>query len=545
MTEAAETEFLREFLARLAGTDPDPDAVFALRIAETGLFALTRDLSPVPGVAVVGPTQTGKSTVVNLLAGGEYVETSPLAAHTRHAAVLAVNTGLDTDHMPDFHAAGLAVDPLQVVQDGPARLIWDTPDFDSNAAAVYRQETARVCALADVVVVVVSREKYADQSVWGVLETIAALDVPTILCLNKCDNDAETRILVEAIRRRFNEHPEVVGNIALYTLPMLPARDGGTALSRVEDFRCAVFDSLQRRSGKARRAGLARLIRANWTAWVAPVEQELACQREWKALIADQTDSFLARYRSEYIDHSKHHDVAQKAILGLLELLEIPGLAGPLGRTRRVLTWPFRRLASALGAGGEAERDKELDVLDAAIDHYLLSLRGEVSVRRHPWWRALEGELAGREPELKQAFRHAVDEYRKAFQPRIDDLSNQLYARLQRNPTTLNALRATRVGADAGGIAIAFNTGTLGLYDALFAPAVVSLTSYLAESVVGQYLRSVIAGLKREQHEQVSAIIHEDVARPLESLQPRGPGLFGISRAGLERARRGLEALER
>lgn len=545
MTEAGGPETLRELLASLAGADPDPDAVFALRMAETGLLALGAGFPAVPGVAVVGPTQTGKSTVVNILAGGEHVETSPLAAHTQQAAVLAVNTTPGAARFPDLHETGLPAEPQFVESDAPPCLIWDTPDFDSNAAAAYRQQTARVCALADLIVLVVSREKYADQSVWRILESVAALAVPTIVCLNKCESDSETGILVEAIERRFDENPSV-GSLALHTLPMRPAGDPGAASTheRVEAFRRAVLDPLRRLSESERRSGLARLVGAHWAAWVAPVEQELACQREWQELVADQTRVFLARYRSEYIDHARHHDVAQKAILGLLELLEIPGLAGPISRARRTLTWPFRRLAGAFGAREQAARDKEVEVLDAAIDHYLLTLHGEASTRRHPWWRALEAELSRREPELKEAFRQSIDGYRAAFHPRIDDLSNQLYEQLKRNPAALNALRATRIGADAGGVAIAFNTGTLGLYDALFAPAVLSLTSYLTESVVGQYLRSVIGRLKREQYEQVSAVIHQDVARPLESFQPRGPGLLGISRSGLARARRGLAGLE-
>lgn len=539
-------ELLEDFLARLAGVHADADTVFSLRLAETGLRALRRPLSPVPAVAVIGPTQTGKSTVVNVLAGGHWVETSPLAAHTQQASVLAVNIDPDPDWPAGLHAAGLPVEPRPVVNAGPSCLIWDTPDFDSNAAAVYRQQVARVCALADLLVVVVSGEKYADQSVWRVLESAAPLATPTILCLNKCEDGPDTGVLREAIKRRLTDNPVVSADIPVVTLPILPAGDFDAAftLQDVRSFRRRVFESLEARPVPDRQAGLARLMRANWPTWVEPLEQELACRREWSQLLSDQTRSFLARYRSEYIDHSKHHDVAQKAILGLLELLEIPALAGPVSRTRRALTWPFRRLAGAVRRSDEISRDKETEVLDAAIDHYLLSLRGETATRRHPWWRALEAELSRSAPTVKRDFRGSVDQYRRAFQPRIDDLSNQLYEQLKRSPATLNTLRATRIGADAGGIVFAFQTGTLGLYDAIFAPAVISLTSYLTESVVGQYLRSVIGGLKREQYQQVSTIIHEEVEQPLSSLQPRGPGLFGITDSELARARRSLEALE-
>jgi len=538
---ADDLQALRGFLAALADRHVDPDVVFALRLAETGLAALERP-SPAPTLTVVGPTQTGKSTVVNVLAGGEWVETSPLAAHTQQAAALAMNLGADGRRLPDVHALGLPVAPLAVDGDGPPCLIWDTPDFDSNAAGVYRQQVARVCALADLVVVVVSREKYADQSVWTVLETLAPLETPTLVCLNKTDDGPDTAVLVGAVERRLAERFGDAAGISVLELPSLDA--GASAWHRdAEAFRSAVFDRLAPRQFDARRTGLERLIRANWAAWVEPLERELACQREWHELVAARTRAFLERYRSEYIDHSRHHDVARKAILGLLELLEIPALAGPISRTRRILTWPFRRLAGALGRPAEGERDKEVEVLEAAIDHYLLSLRAEASARRHPWWRELEAELSRCAPDLRQDFRQAVERYRRAFQPRIDDLSSELYRRLQQNPATLNALRATRVSADAGGILIAFKTGTLGLYDALFAPAVISLTSYLTESAVGQYLRSVIAGLKREQYEQVSAIVQDCVQQPLDGLRPDGAGLFGMSDDELARARRSLEAL--
>lgn len=214
-----------------------------------------------------------------------------------------------------------------------------------------------------------------------------------------------------------------------------------------------------------------------------------------------------------------------------------------MSRARRALTWPFRKLTGAFAKTPDRDRDQELEVLEAAIDHYLLSLHSEALSRRGPWWRAAAGELAAREPALRREFQASVDQYRTAFQPRIDQLSRELYEQLERHPLTLNALRAARVSADAGGIVLAIKTGTLGLYDALFAPAVISLTSYVTESAVGQYLRAVIGRLKREQVEQVAAIIGDSVERPLRVLQPRGHGLLGVSQSELDSARQQMEAL--
>jgi len=536
---------LSRFLARLADKHSDADAVFSLRLAETALDALEREPPPVAALAVVGPTQTGKSTVVNIIAGGRYVETSPLAAHTQRSSVLALNTSVEV--LPATYPVDPTLAPRTVESDAPACLIWDTPDFDSNASRVYRQQVARVCARVDLVVLVLSKEKYADQSVWTFLEALAPLEVPIVICLNKCEGQvgegnagerSDADVLVPAIQRRLEEHLQLGGGIPVLILPRVPGGELESFLARpdVQRFREDVFNRLHCRSEDARRAGLERLMRTYCPTWIAPVEQELVCQREWNTLVSAAVESFRDRYRTEYIEHARHHDVARKAILGLLELLEIPALSGPISQTRRVLTWPFRKLSGAFGGGGEPARDQELQVIDTALEHCLLSLRSEVLTRRHPWWRALAQELVGCEPGMRRRFRDAVDDYRRDFQPRIDRLSEELYRQLERNPVTLNTLRATRLGADAGGIVLAIKTGTLGIYDALFAPAVISLTSYLTESAVGQYLRTVIARLKREQTERMSGVLQETIEQPLRTLRPQGEGLFGVTEAELSRA---------
>ena len=51
----------------------------------------------------------------------------------------------------------------------PHGVLWDTPDFDSIDSATYREGVIRTIALADIIILVVSKEKYADQSVWDIM----------------------------------------------------------------------------------------------------------------------------------------------------------------------------------------------------------------------------------------------------------------------------------------------------------------------------------------------------------------------------------------
>ena len=64
-------------------------------------------------------------------------------------------------------------------------VIWDTPDFDSIRSFDYRAPLVKTIALADLVVFVVSKEKYADKTVWVMLELLASLKVPIVVVMNK------------------------------------------------------------------------------------------------------------------------------------------------------------------------------------------------------------------------------------------------------------------------------------------------------------------------------------------------------------------------
>ena len=142
-----------------------------------------------PQLMVVGPTQSGKSTVCNLLLGSESATPSPLAGYTRQAqgfvtapvsSVMESALARQFDHgkRPEAGSSsktGQEAYSLTAVAaagsfDAEPVIVWDTPDFDSVNSRDYRDLVPTVCALADAILLVVSREKYADQSVWHLLD---------------------------------------------------------------------------------------------------------------------------------------------------------------------------------------------------------------------------------------------------------------------------------------------------------------------------------------------------------------------------------------
>lgn len=521
-------------------------------------LALIRRLSQDDGadgvrhVVVLGPTQAGKSTVVNLLLRANQAQVSPLAGFTRALAGFAVDLSaaqLESVQRYLQRAARRDVHQLVEVQ-GPALgatavVVWDTPDFDSVSSREYRVDIADAVALADLIVLVVSREKYADLSVWKMLDLVHPLQPPMILCLNKTSDDASA--LTDSLRQRVSESRYQGAQIEICMLPYAPAADA--ALDRAGEALRAVVNQRLIAVGRSQRVqGLRRLLAEHWQSWLAPAREEIAQAETWNETVDDAGKGIRDAYRGRYLDDARYYTSFNQAVVRLLELLEIPGLAGPLAKARQLLTWPVRKLfgVGEPGSAGSPRQDMEVAVLTEAFEHALLSLRqrlNEQVVNRDQ--RAVRATVLNRvltteEAAMRERFTLEVDRYQRDFESEIAAAAQSLYAELEQRPAVLNGLRAARVSADAAGVLLAVKTGAVGVNEAVLTPAMLSLTSLLTESAVGKYVDTVKDDLKRRQDQHVSKLLRDSFSAPLKNLSSQldDDRLFAIGADEIECAQR-------
>jgi hypothetical protein len=152
--------------------------------------------------AVVGGTNIGKSVIFNHLAGGRVSATSPLASGTRHPVCL-VPAGFEKQHdlAAIFQGFELFVwsQADAALENSPEhRLFWktspdlppnllvlDSPDIDSDAEVNWlRADHLRHCA--DVLVAVLTQQKYNDAAVKRFFRKAAGEDKAVIVIFNQC-----------------------------------------------------------------------------------------------------------------------------------------------------------------------------------------------------------------------------------------------------------------------------------------------------------------------------------------------------------------------
>ena len=90
-----------------------------------------------------------------------------------------------------------------------------------------------------------------------------------------------------------------------------------------------------------------------------------------------------------------------------------------------------------------------------------------------------------------------------------------LYQNLQKQPATLNGLRAARVTTDAAAVVLAVKSGGLGAVDLVVAPAMLSLTTLLTESALGKYMGRIQKKLTEYQEKEVRSLMERKLKRPL------------------------------
>ena len=162
---------------------------------------------PLLVVGIVGGTNIGKSVLFNQLAGEVASAVSPLAAETKHPVCL-VPPDLDA---PDtlarlfegftLHAWRSADDPehecpedqlfWRVGKNVPPRLLLlDTPDVDSDATVNWRRARA-IRQVSDVLVAVLTQQKYNDAAVKQYFREAVEADKPIVVVFNQCDLEAD------------------------------------------------------------------------------------------------------------------------------------------------------------------------------------------------------------------------------------------------------------------------------------------------------------------------------------------------------------------
>ena len=526
----------------------------------------------IPQVAVVGPTQVGKSTVVNLLLGSELAGVNPLAGYTKHLQGFAVGGedaqlhaieryfagweqaepgGLDAEKTHTYSLTRVPEGGTQLTD--PPYLIWDTPDFDSFSSRRYRASVMEIIGASDLIVAVLSKEKYGDLSVWNMLDLIRTLNRRIVIIVNKLSDDAR-EVILDAVRRRLKEHGFVDPAIAVVPLPYRSGAMKGLATDKsAVVLRTVAGENLALDSTAGRITAAAGFVRDRWVDWVAPVKTEHRCQAQWEAAVEETLREGVGFYRQQYLE-TQQYDAFRLAVIRLLELLEVPGLAKPLSQMRRVITWPLRKLWSGVLGAGRADPDQrgiESAILAEILRHMQTAVRRLALDRSQPtdpgsyWWEAVGATVDSRWPDLENRFAAAVLDYQQDFAPEIERAGVALFDRLKQHPATLNALRVARVTTDAAGVVLAVKTGGMGINEVVLTPAMLSLTSFLTESAVGSYARSVEETLKRKQLARVEQLLTSQFAAPMQQVpkQIDGPALFRIAPADLARAEQALDAL--
>ncbi len=555
----------------------------AIRLAEASLLKLQlNQLSPSYPLQIVilGPTQAGKSTLINFLTDSKSAGTSALAGFTVHAH--AFTTGVkpdDTDwadilfegfqrvskdelNSSDYHQYTIESCEGNKLKKIAPCVLWDTPDFDSVHSKGYHSAVIRTLGLADILLLILSGEKYADKSVWRLLELALPLKKPLMVCINKIDSSSEQTILSSFVNR-YSEFGEDILTPTLLGLPFVKGLHAGESQLPAKNRKVILGELMNLAKGldrKQQKAHTYSFIKKHWNPWTDAVTAEHSALLTWKNMINAAVLNAKKHYQRDYLNHPEKYDTFKQTLAQLLILLEIPAIAEPLVKVRQVVTWPMRRLFNygkrytSWKSSEEATKTRaamEQTVLNNICDGVLISLISQLNEQEasntelSPWWQALSQQLFESKKDISTEFVSEMISYQEEFKVEIELAAQELYKNLENQPVTLNSLRAIRASAEATAVVLTVKSGGLSVNDIILAPAMLSITSMLTESAMGSYLDRIKAKLLRQQLDSVdkklfAGYLHSSL---LSLVQNRSSKDLAISQEELSAAEGTLRSL--
>ncbi len=533
-------------------------------------------------VTLFGGTNSGKSTVLNLLVGRAAAgmhATARFSQHPeayrpgalgdrwltsapsrfanyhcyrdRHAPRQSDDDLARHGYRPAFAILDLdGLDTPALAQPAATAVFWDAPDFSTEEAQTYLSAVLDVVALADLVIMTVTDESYADDRATALLRMVQDSGVPLHVVANKLADGPE---LLQDIQDKLAVYwhgtvlslPLVKGRTPQERLDHLLATAEAQTLRQIIAREVAVGTHLKRRV----LAGAVEFLQRQFGEVLRPLVAEVDMAKAWEHMVRRITQQeILERYAHEYLDGERYGEFNQ-TLVRLMDQLEIPGVGPLLRMLSTAVRVPFRLASGALRAlwgGSKAQpiQSPEHAVLDRLIQHWLSVLRSEAQLLASAGSHSAWGDLARRldsldfSQQLTQTFERAYNAYRQTVDEEIQRRVQEVYHTMAQRPWLLNIFRGTNLVVDATSIALVIKSGGLNWSDAVLGPLVAGLRHAVLEAGLDKYLQTQQSLLKQKQFEAIQAAVEQHLARPMRAL------FTGAARAEeLETARRDLVQL--
>ena len=533
-------------------------------------------------VAVFGGTNSGKSTVLNLLLGRAAAGMHATARFSQHPEAYcpgvlgvrwlahAATRFRDYQCYHDGHPPRQSDDELAqhgyrpafaildldhlgtpvLAQPTTTAVFWDAPDFSTEQAQTYLGAVLDVVALADIVILTVTDESYADDRGMALLHMVRDAGVMLYVVANKLADSPE---LLQDISDKLVPH----GHGPVLTLPLVKGRTPEERLGHlmVTPQAEVLRQTVTREAGRGSQlkqqnlAGAVEFLQRRLGEVLRPLAAEVEMADAWEHMVKRITQQeILERYRREYLDAERYGEFNQ-TLVRLMDLLEIPGIGPLLRLLSAAVRMPFRLARGALhsiwgGSRAQPTQPPEHEILDQLIQRWLTTLRSEaqllVSTASHPAWSDLVCRLDSleRSRQLAHTFERAYDAYRQTVNEEIHRRAQEIYQAIAQRPWRLAILRGTNLVVDATSITLVIKSGGLNWSDAVLGPLVAGLRHALLEAGLDKYLETQQSLLKRRQLEALQEVVAQHLARPVGAL------FVGVARAEeLEAARHDLARL--
>ena len=535
-------------------------------------------------IALMGGTNSGKSTLVNVCLGRAAAGMRITARYSqcpeayRPAAIgeqwlhafpsrFAGYEYYQDKHPPRHSDTALArgqyeprfgvLDPADIpgiaetVYAPPATqqaVCWDAPDYSTEEARAYLQAVLDAVALADVVIVAVTDESYADDRGRMLYRLVRDTGVAIHVVANKLDPSPDLLADVKekyvtgeqggqaSSSSSFSARP--APELPPVTFHHLPKVAGGSTEERLQallqtsqarQLRTALGEEEQR-GPELKRAvlhGAMCFLEQRIEEVFRPLEREAEAAAVWERTALQVTQvEFFARYQKEYLDSQRYGEFNQ-ALVYLMELLEVPWIGRVMKALRSVIRVPFRLVSGLLsrvffGAGSaQSEQRPEYEVMTELFTAWLPALKAEAqqqaSTHTHPAWAAVVQGLddAQFRNRLTRSFETAYQTYQHDLDAEVQRRSREIYTVVEQNPTLLHSLRGANLAVDAATLVLVIQAGGIDWSDAVVGPIVAGLRRVLLDAGLEVYLETQKRSLQQYQKEALQTLVGQHLLQPV------------------------------